>query len=194
MQLTRRAVIQGFVSAIATVAVGMRVASKMPPIDLKDAIDTFRWEFATDNYFYGLDLARPWDVTIMRRIAGDDWEDVAAKDLMQICADSIVSVKKEIAVRDVDNNFTLDHDSIKYPKWQMPHITYQEIEEQGVAPEGEEEFEAAAVIAMSQGMAALQVDGHGAHAWPEDYYEQTSIDVVRVPEISTTEEELFKHG
>lgn len=190
MQLTRRAVIQGFVSAVATVAVGMRVANKMPKVDLKDAIDTYRWELATDNYYYGLDLAKPWDVTVMRRIAGDDWEDVDVKDLMQICADSITTTKREIAVRTDEDDICTEY--AVSPKWNHGNITHQEIEEHGIAPEGEEEFEAAAVISMSQGMAALQVEGRGA-CWPEEYIDH-GIDVVRVPEISTTREELFKHG
>jgi hypothetical protein len=169
----------------------MRVANKMPNVDLKDAIDTFRWEFATDNYFYGIDLARPWDVTVMRRIIGDDWIEVDPKELMAACEDAIVSTKREIAVRDIDGDFRSEW--AESPKWMTPKITHEEIEEHQVAPEGEEEFEAAAVIAMSQGMAALKVEEPGPF-WPEGHYDHGMVDAITVPNIYTTREELFRHG
>lgn len=186
--MNRRDLLKGFVAATATVAIGLRMASKMPMAELKDAIDTWRWELATDNYLYGLDLARPWDVIVQRRVAGDDWEDMDPEDLMAMAEDGIVVEHQEIEVRDADVKL-VSH--AEYPKWREPDTHIETYDEYHLDPECEE-MEAAAVIAMSQGMAALHCQGRGPMVNTGFAYD--GIDVCRVPRIHKTREALFRHG
>ena len=61
-------------------------------------------------------------------------------------------------------------------------------------------MEAASIIAMSQGFAALQVEGGPLNATLGRTYdpifetEEMEVDIFAVPTIHTTKEELFRHG
>ena len=198
--MNRRDLLKGFVAAVATVAIGLRMAKGMPLIDLKDSIATWRWELATDNYYYGLDTAKPWHVEIYKKLCGDDWELIQAQDLMAMAEDSIQVTEAEVQVGPFPSNpeqdermFVCGKDE-RWPWSNTRYITHETIEEYGVDPNCEE-MEAAATIAMSQGFAALQVEG-GPHIINGDYtaYGMMEMDVIRVPRIYDTQEALFKHG
>jgi len=196
----RRGFIQACVAGIATVAIGMRVARGMPPIDLKDAIDTFRWELATDNYYYGLDTAKPWHVEIYRKICGDEWELMEAQDLMAMAEDSIQVTEVEVQVGPFPSNPDEDGRTFscgkneRWPWSNTKYVTRETCEEYGIDPESEEEMEAAAVIAMSQGMAAYNYQGNGPIEPGSTLSVMDDIDVIWVPRIYTTEKALFRHG
>ncbi len=198
--MDRRGFIQAFVSGIATVAIGMRVAKGMPPVDLKDAIETFRWELATDNYYYGIDTAKPWHVEIYKKLCGDEWEFIQAQDLMAMAEDSIVKTEKEVQVGpfpsnpDEDERIFFCDKNERWPWGNTRYVTRTTVEEYGIDPENEEEMEAAAVIAMSQGMAAYNHIGHGAVDPDSALIVEDDIDVIWVPRIYTTKETLFSHG
>lgn len=191
--MNRRDLLKGFLAATVTVAISLRLAKGMPPIDLKNAIDTFRWELATDNYYYGIDLAKPWHVEIYKKLCGDDWELMEAQDLMAMAEDGIVVENQEVMVRD-DDTHVVTHDA--WPKWKDPDTHTEVFEEYSLDPSCEE-MEAAATIAMSQGFAALQVEG-GPHIINGDYnfarVDMENIGVCRVPTIYDTREALFRHG
>ena len=205
--MNRRDLLKGFVAATATVAIGLRLASKLPTVDLKDAIDTWRWELATDNYFYGLDTLKPWQVEIYNRLDGDDWEVMQPQDLLAMAEDSIQVTEAEVQMGpfpsnpDQDSRMFVCGKDERWPWNNTEYVTRETVEEYGLDPESEE-MEAAAVIAMSQGFAALQVEG-GPHIVNGDYGFGSGIDthspfydsdVIRVPRIHETKEALFRHG
>lgn len=186
--MNRRDLLKGFVAATASVAIGLRMASKLPVADLKDAINTWRWELATDNYYYGIDTAKPWHVEIYKLLGGDEWELMEAQDLLAMAEDGIVVEHQEILVRD-DESHIVTHDA--WPKWKQPDTHVETYDEYSLDPECEE-MEAAAVIAMSQGMAALNCEGRGPMVNTGFCYD--GIDVCRVPRIHESREALFRHG
>jgi len=161
MQLTRRAFFEGLIASVATVAIAMRMAPKFLPDSLRGG--TWKYEQATEKYFYGIDTAKPWDVHLFEQSDFHDpesWKLMDVKELMQRAFGELVETEKKIGV-DVDND---------------------------------EAMQACSIVAMSQGFAALQVEGPGP-IWPdESNTEELDVDVFSVPTIHTTQEELFRHG
>ena len=164
MKLTRRAFFQGLVASVATVAIALRMAPKFLPDSLLNT-GTWRYEQATDKYFYGVDLAKPWEIQIFEQTDFHDpesWKLMDPSELMQRAYESLV---KEV----------------------------------GVDQDTDEAMEAASIIAMSQGFAALKVEGgphiiNGDYGISADNLEEMDVDVFAVPTIYTTKEELFRHG
>ena len=193
MKLTRRAFIEGLACAVATVAIATRMAPKFLPDSLLGG--TWRYEQATDKYFYGLDTARPWDVHLFEQTDFHDpesWKLMDVKELTRRAYKSLVKTETEVKVRPFESNIvTFD----ARPEWMEGHqVTRETVEEWGVDPDLQEAMEACSIIAMSQGFAALQVEGPGP-MWPDKSNSQElDVDVFSVPEISTTREELFRHG
>ncbi len=194
--MNRRDLLKGFVAATASVAIGLRMASKLPTVDLPGAIDTWRWELASDNYYYGIDKAKPWHVEIYRKLFGDEWELMEAQDLMAMAEDSIQVIETEVQIgphpNDKDRTFVCGKDE-RWPWNNTKHVTHEIVEEYGVDPNSEE-MEAAAVIAMSQGMAAYQCQGHGSVERSSALSVSEDLDVIWVPRIYETEKALFKYG
>ena len=72
---------QGLIAAVATVAIAMRMAPKFPK---PSAEGSWRYEQATERYFYGLDKERPWDVSIFRKMDLEDdesWKEIGVDGL-----------------------------------------------------------------------------------------------------------------
>lgn len=163
MKLTRRAFFQGLVASVATVAIALRMAPKFLPDSLLNT-GTWRYEQATDKYFYGVDLAKPWEIQIFEQTDFHDpesWKLMDPSELMQ--------------------------------------RAYSELVKPYGSEDPEEAMEAASIVAMSQGFAALQVEGgphiiNGDYGISADNMEEMEVDVFAVPTIYTTKEELFRHG
>lgn len=193
MKLTRRAFFEGLACAMATVAIATRMAPKFLPDSLRGG--TWRYEQATDKYFYGLDIAKPWDVHLFEQTEFHDpesWKLMDPTDLMQRAYESIVKTEREVTVR------PLEYKACSYaetPAWMNEHaVTHETVAEWDVDPDREEAMEACSIIAMSQGFAALQLAGPGP-IWPDkSNTQELDVDIFSVPQISTTEEELFRHG
>lgn len=149
MKLTRRAVIQGFVAAVATVAIASRVAPKFLP----ESFQSGRWRYESvdgTRFYYGLDKDRPWEIIVFEK-------------------------------RDPEN----DESWVQYDVATLNHE----------ANYSSEAAFAAGTIAMSQGMAALQVTGRGPFLGPGAGMSEFDPDEpIVVPNIETTREALFKHG
>jgi hypothetical protein len=220
MKLTRRAFFQGLVASVATVAIALRMAPKFLPDSLLNT-GTWRYEQATDKYFYGVDLAKPWEIQIFEQTDFHDpesWKLMDAKDLMQRAYESLVKTEKKIQVgprKDKPDRLFVCAEDEQWPWNNVSEISHETLVEVGVDPDMEEAMEAASIIAMSQGFAALQVEG-GPHIINGDYgfgikgyarlddrvrtYDpifetaEMEADVFAVPTIHTTKEELFRHG
>lgn len=204
MKLTRRAFFEGLACAMATVAIATRMAPKFLPDNLLHT-GTWRYEQATDKYYYGVDLAKPWEIQIFEQSDFHDpesWKLMDPSELMQRAYESLVETEKKIQIgphRDYpDRTFVCDEDE-RWPWNNVKEISHETLVEVGVDPDMEEAMEAASIIAMSQGFAALQVEG-GPHIINGDYnfgaenMEDLEVDMVTVPTIYTTKEELFRHG
>jgi hypothetical protein len=191
MQLNRRAFFHGLAASVATVAIAMRMAPKFPDV-LADG--TWRYEMASDNYYYGIDTAKPWNVQVFTRadaFSVDPWTPIDPRELMRKAKAGLVDVTRQVKVGynpDDDFRFVCDMDE-RLP-CHFDEVTHEEITERNWDPSNEE-IEAVSVIAMSQGFAALNAEGDGPFAWPPD---SVSIDVVTLPKISTTKAEMFPRG
>ena len=218
MQLTRRAFIQGFVAAVGTVAIAMRMAPKFLPDSLRGG--TWKYEQATEKYFYGIDTAKPWDVHIFEQTdfyEPDSWKLMDPSELMQRAFGELVETEKQKQVgphpRKPDRLFVCGEDE-RWPWNNVKEVTHETVVEVGVDEDNDEAMQACSVIAMSQGFAALQVEG-GPHIINGDYgfgikdarlddrvrtydpifeVEEMEVDIFSVPTIHTTKEELFRHG
>ena len=200
MKLTRRAFFQGLVASVATVAIALRMAPKFLPDSLRGG--TWRYEQATEKYFYGIDTAKPWDVQLFEQSDFHDpesWKLMDVKELMQRAFGELVETEKQIQTGprkdDPDRLFVCDEDE-RWPWNNVTEVTHQTVVEVGVDVDNDEAMQACSIIAMSQGFAALQVEGPGP-MWPPNqstYTEEMDVEVFAVPEISTTREELFRHG
>ena len=219
MKLTRRAFFQGLVASVATVAIALRMAPKFLPDSLLNT-GTWRYEQATDKYFYGVDTAKPWEIQIFEQTDFHDpesWKLMDAKDLMQRAFGELVKTEKQIQTgpckNDPDRLFVCAEDE-RWPWNNVTEVTHQTVVEVGVDVDNDEAMQACSIIAMSQGFAALQVEG-GPHIINGDYgfgikdarlddrvrtYDpifetaEMEADVFAVPTIHTTKEELFRHG
>lgn len=197
MKLTRRAFFQGLAASIATVAIAMRMAPKFLPDGLRGG--TWRYEQATEKYFYGVDTAKPWDIQIFEQTDFHDpesWKLMDAKELMKRAYESLVKTEKEVQVgpnkHSPDRLFVCGKDE-RWPWNNTREITHETIEEIGVDPMDDEEMEACSIIAMSQGFAALQVESDDVdHNF--SFSTEMESDVFAIPTIHTTREELFRHG
>lgn len=149
MQLTRRALIQGFVAAVATVAITTRVAPKFLP----ESFQTGRWRYESvdgTRYYYGLDKDRPWEIIVFEKRDPDNEESWVQFDVAML--NDLANYSSEAAF-------------------------------------------AAGTIAMSQGMAALQLTGRGPFFGPGEVMSEFDPDEpIKIPEIETTREGLFKYG
>lgn len=199
MRLNRRAFFHGLAASVATVAIALRVAPKFPEV-LADG--TWRYEMATDKYYYGIDTAKPWNVQVFTRknaFSVDPWMPIDPRELMRKAQASLMEVKRQVKVGfnpDGGARFVCGIDErwpVNPSGWK---VTHEEIVELDWDPNNNEEVQAIAVIAMSQGFAALQVEGVGP-IWPKDqgkYLEDMEMDVVSIPRIHTTKAELFRHA
>jgi len=201
MKLTRRAFFEGLACAMATVAIATRMAPKFLPDSLLHT-GTWRYEQATEKYFYGVDLKKPWEIQIFEQTDFHDpesWKLMDPGELMHRAYESLVKTEKKMQVGprkdDPDRLFVCAPDE-RWPWNNVREVNLETVEEIGVDPEDEQAMVACSVIAMSQGYAALQVEGPGP-MWPPNqstYTEEMDVEVFSVPEISTTREELFRHG
>ena len=191
---------------MATVAIATRMAPKFLPDSLRGG--TWRYEQATEKYFYGIDTAKPWDVHIFEQTdfyEPESWKLMDPGELMQRAFGELVETEKQIQVgprigprKNAERLFVCGEDE-RWPWNNVKEVSHQTIVEVGVVEENDEAMQACSVIAMSQGFAALQVEG-GPHIINGDYglaagnMEEMEVDVFAVPTIHTTEEELFRHG
>lgn len=165
MRLNRRAFFHGLAASVATVAIAIRMAPKFPEV-LTDG--TWRYEMATDKYYYGIDTAKPWNVQIFKKAASfdlDPWIPVDPEDLVQ---------KARAAFVDVEGNSRC--------------VSHQAIEDFGFNEEFLDELEAAQIINISQGALIVQrggLEGLGVH-------EMT--DMVALPVILTTKADMLAHA
>jgi len=196
--LTRRAFIEGFVAAVATVAIATRVAPKFLPESLRGG--TWKYEQATEKYFYGIDIAKPWDVHLFEQTDFHDpesWKLMDVKELMQRAVGELVETEKQIQIgprQDKPDRLFVCNEDERWPWNNVNEISHETLVEVGVDTDNDEAMQACSIIAMSQGFAALNVVGPGPVHWPDDHYDNGMDDVLRVPEISTTKEELFRHA
>jgi hypothetical protein len=200
MKLTRRAFFEGIACAVATVAIATRMAPRFLPDSLRGG--TWKYEQATEKYFYGIDTAKPWDVHLFEQSdfhEPESWKLMDPSELMKRAFETLVKTDREVQVgphpRDKDRSFVCGNDE-RWPWNNSIYITHQTIEEVGVRGGAEEAMEACSIIAMSQGFAALQVEGHGP-IFPDKtspYMEEMEVDVFAVPTIHTTKEDLFRHA
>lgn len=200
MQLTRRAFFQGLVASVATVAIALRMAPKFLPDSLRGG--TWKYEQATEKYFYGIDTAQPWDVHLFEQTDFHDpesWKLMDPSELMKRAFGELVETEKQKQVgphpRKPDRLFVCDEDE-RWPWNNVSDVSHETLVEVGVDEDNDEAMQACSIIAMSQGFAALQVEGHGP-IFPDKtspYMTEMESDTFRVPEISTTREELFRHG
>lgn len=186
---------------MATVAIATRMAPKFLPDSLRGG--TWKYEQATEKYFYGIDTAKPWDVHLFEQTEFHDpesWKLMDPSELMQRAFGELVETEKQIQTGprkdDPDRLFVCDEKE-RWPWNNVSDVSHQTIVEVGVDVDNDEAMQACSIIAMSQGFAALQVEGHGP-IWPEGqtypYTEEMEVDVFSVPTIHTTQEELFRHG
>jgi len=148
MKLTRRAFVEGFVAAVAVVAISSRVAPKFLPESFK----TGRWRYESvdgTRFYYGLDKDRPWEIIVFEKRDPDNDESW---------------VQFDVATLNDEANYS-----------------------------SEAAF-AAGTIAMSQGMAALQVTGRGPFFARMGMSEFDPDEPIVIPNIETTREGLFKYG
>jgi hypothetical protein len=218
MKLTRRAFFQGLVASVATVAIALRMAPKFLPDSLRGG--TWKYEQATEKYFYGIDTAKPWDVHLFEQTEFHDpesWKLMDPSELMQRAFGELVKTEKQIQTGprkdDPDRLFVCDEKE-RWPWNNVSDVSHQTIVEVGVDEDNDEAMQACSIIAMSQGFAALQVEG-GPHIINGDYgfgikdarlddrvrtydpifeTEEMEVDIFSVPTIHTTREELFRHG
>ena len=200
MKLTRRAFFEGIACAVATVAIATRMAPKFLPDSLRGG--TWKYEQATEKYFYGIDTAQPWDVHLFEQTDFHDpesWKLMDPSELMQRAFGELVETEKQIQVgpcRDDSDRLFVCNEDERWPWNNVKEVSHQTVVEVGVDVDNDEAMQACSIIAMSQGFAALQVEGHGP-IFPDKtvpYMEEMEVDVFSVPEISTTREELFRHG
>jgi hypothetical protein len=203
MKLTRRAFFEGLACAMATVAIATRMAPKFLPDSLRGG--TWKYEQATEKYFYGIDTAKPWDVHLFEQTDFHDpesWKLMDPSELMKRAFGELVKTEKQIQVgprigprKNAERLFVCGENE-RWPWNNTKEVSHQTIVEVGVDEDNDEAMQACSIIAMSQGFAALQVEGPGP-MWPPNqsiYTEEMDVDVFTVPEISTTREELFRHG
>lgn len=188
---------------MATVAIATRMAPKFLPDTLRGG--TWKYEQATEKYFYGIDTAKPWDVHLFEQTDFHDpesWKLMDPSELMKRAFGELVETEKQIQVgprpADPERLFVCDEKE-RWPWNNAKEVSHQTLVEVGVDVDNEEAMQACSIIAMSQGFAALQVEG-GPHIINGDYNfaaentEEMEVDVFAVPTIHTTQEELFRHG
>lgn len=166
MRLTRRAFFHGLAAAVATVAIASRMAPKFPEV-LADG--TWRYEMATDKYYYGIDTAEPWNVQIFERAAifdSDPWTPINPKDLLR---------KATQAFRNVERG--------------ARYVAHQVIEEFGMNDEFFDELEAAQIISISQGALSINKMEHGALMGMQEM-----DDTIAMPVIYMSKGAMFQHA
>lgn len=196
--MNRRLFFQGLAAAVATVAISIRMAPKFLPDSLRGG--TWRYEQATEKYFYGLDKAEPWNVQIFEQTDFHDpesWMQITPEELGKRASESLVKIIRATEIARRPPKFKIcGPNTLNWPD--ADYISHETLVECGVDPDNDEEMEALSIIAMSQGMAAYQVVGHGSLA--DGAYvnnpgmQEIERDFYWVPRVHTTKEELFQHG
>lgn len=210
MKLTRRAFFEGVACAMATVAIATRMAPKFLPDDLMGG--TWRWEQATKNFYYGIDTAAPWDVTIFQKVFVDEagdlvrqmipasevWKEITPQELLVKADKALIKVSKVESVIERPYKFCVCGFGPN-PRYSGPEhrkiMTHMDIEEFGYDEKFSEEMDAACTIGISQSVLAIKHQdgdmrkvGHIAGTGMRD------LDITPIPTIHTTKEDLIRYG
>jgi hypothetical protein len=171
MKLTRRAFFEGLAAAIATVAIASRMAPKFLPDNLMGG--SWRWEQANDKYFYGIDTANPWDVTVFEKVYVDAEGDLVREIILPS------EVWKEIDPAQLARK---------------ANESIEDVVEYRISADVSLEYDAVATIAMSQSVLAIKnQDGDMRQAGYIGMQEMSDLDVMPLPAIHLTRENLFRH-